>query len=219
MFPPVPGSNNSSDPVILKSWIPKREGRLTGSARRFLEGALLALWGSPFGSHNRRQFPHKDGANGNRSVHNPWAIKFHTPKGIGTVLSTYESPERDERKKKPKATCSEIAKNVLSCGDAEERIIVNTKYPEQTIAIGKKLPTNIKERLQKLLIANIDVFAWTYADMTGIPRTIMVGGKSFNTMHKLNEYKHIKHIKKKRRGLGFDRNEALCREVEKLTKA
>ncbi|GJW07953.1 reverse transcriptase domain-containing protein [Tanacetum coccineum] len=65
------------------------------------------------------------------------AIKFHTPKGIGTVLSTYEPPKRDERKKKPKATCLEIAKNVRSCGDAEERIIVNTKYPEQMIAIGK----------------------------------------------------------------------------------
>ncbi|GKE60658.1 hypothetical protein Tco_1511025 [Tanacetum coccineum] len=75
------------------------------------------------------------------------AINFHTPKGIGTVLSTYEPPERDERKKKPKATCLEIAKNVCSCEDAKERIIVNTKYPEQTIANGKQLPTNIKERL------------------------------------------------------------------------
>ncbi|GKD18556.1 hypothetical protein Tco_1207714, partial [Tanacetum coccineum] len=158
-------------------------------------------------------------ANGNRSIHNPLAIKFQTPKGIGTVLSTYKPPERDERKKKPKATCSEIAKNVLSCGDNEERIIVNTKYPEQTIAIGKQLPTNIKERLQKLLIANVDVFAWTYADMTGIPRTIMVGVKSFNTVHKLNKYKHIKPIKKKRRGLGSNRNEATCKEVEELTKA
>ncbi|GKB00663.1 reverse transcriptase domain-containing protein [Tanacetum coccineum] len=51
------------------------------------------------------------------------AIKFHTPKGTGTVLSTYEPPERDEKKKKSKATCSKIVKNVLSCEDAEERII------------------------------------------------------------------------------------------------
>ncbi|GJZ01219.1 reverse transcriptase domain-containing protein [Tanacetum coccineum] len=109
--------------------------------------------------------------------------------------------------------------NVLSYGDAEERIIINTKYPEQTVAIGKQLPTNIKERLQKLLIGNIDVFAWTYANMTGIPRTIMVGGKSFNMENKLNEYKHIKPIKQKRHGLGSDRKEAACREVEELTKA
>ncbi|GKB91805.1 hypothetical protein Tco_0964077, partial [Tanacetum coccineum] len=75
------------------------------------------------------------------------AIKFHTPKGIGTVLSTYEPPERDKRKKKSKTTCSEIAKNVLNYGDAEERIIFNTKYPEQTVAIGRQRLTNIKERL------------------------------------------------------------------------
>ncbi|GKB59948.1 reverse transcriptase domain-containing protein [Tanacetum coccineum] len=47
----------------------------------------------------------------------------------------------------------------------------------------------------------------------------MVRGKSFNTEHKLNKYKHIKPMKKKRRGLGSDRNEAACREVEELTKA
>ncbi|GJZ21365.1 hypothetical protein Tco_0558404 [Tanacetum coccineum] len=87
------------------------------------------------------------------------AIIFHTPKGTGTVLSTYEPYEINERKKKSKTTCSEIAKNVLSCRDAEERIIVNTKCLEQIVAIGKQLPTNIKERLQKLLIANVDVFA------------------------------------------------------------
>nr|GEW73252.1 reverse transcriptase domain-containing protein [Tanacetum cinerariifolium] len=110
----------------------------------------------------------------------------------------------------------EIVKNVLSRGDAEERIIVNTKYQKPTVAIGKQLPTNIKERLWKLLIANINVFTWTYADMTGIPRTIMVGGKYFNTEYKLNEYKYIKPIKQKRRGLGSDRNEAACREAIEL---
>ncbi|GJW07954.1 hypothetical protein Tco_1570377 [Tanacetum coccineum] len=46
----------------------------------------------------------------------------------------------------------------------------------------------------------------------------MVGGKSFNTEHKLNKYKHIKPMKKKRRRLGSDHNEAACKEVEELTK-
>ncbi|GKF97472.1 hypothetical protein Tco_0293293, partial [Tanacetum coccineum] len=54
--------------------------------------------------------------------------------------------------------------------------------------------------------------------MTRIPRTITVGGKSFNTEHKLNEYKHIKPVKKKKRGLGPDRNETSCKEVEELMK-
>ncbi|GKC75000.1 hypothetical protein Tco_1125774, partial [Tanacetum coccineum] len=59
----------------------------------------------------------------------------------------------------------------------------------------------------------------TQADMTGIPRTIMVEGKPFNTEHKLNEYNHIKPIKQNTRGLGPDRNMAACKETEELTKA
>nr|GEY48404.1 reverse transcriptase domain-containing protein [Tanacetum cinerariifolium] len=144
------------------------------------------------------------------------ATNFHTPNEIGTVLSTCEPPENDKGKKKSKATCSETMKNVLSCVDIEERIIDNTKYPEKTVAIGKQLPTNIKERLWKLLIANADVFAWTYTDMKRIPKTIIVGGKPFNTEHKLNEYKHIKPIKQKRRGLGSDCSEATERKNLKV---
>ncbi|GKB30144.1 hypothetical protein Tco_0869545 [Tanacetum coccineum] len=108
---PVSSTNNSSDPVIIKARISRRERM----------GIVVS------------------------TIHG--AIKFHTSKGTGTVLSTYEPPEIDERKKKSKATCSEITKNVLSCRDAKERVIVNTKYPEQTVAIEKQLPTNIKERL------------------------------------------------------------------------
>ncbi|GJV38128.1 hypothetical protein Tco_1410605 [Tanacetum coccineum] len=70
-----------------------------------------------------------------------------------------------------------------------------------TVVIGKQLPTSFKRKLQELLRANTDMFAWTYADMTGIPKTIMVGGQPFNIEHKLNEYKHIEPIKQKNQGL------------------
>ncbi|GJX25366.1 hypothetical protein Tco_0231662 [Tanacetum coccineum] len=36
-------------------------------------------------------------------------------------------------------------KGVLSCTDVEEKIIVNSKYPEQTITIEKQLPEHFKE--------------------------------------------------------------------------
>ncbi|GJY23467.1 reverse transcriptase domain-containing protein [Tanacetum coccineum] len=55
--------------------------------------------------------------------------------------------------------------------------------------------------------------------MTRISRTITVAGKPFNTEHKLNEYKHIKPIKQKKHGLGHDRNEAACKEVDDVTQA
>ncbi|GJQ96535.1 reverse transcriptase domain-containing protein [Tanacetum coccineum] len=146
------------------------------------------------------------------------AIKFHTLRGIGTILSIYEHDKVGEGQKKLRETSSEVTKGVLSCTDAEERIIINDKYPEHMVIIGKQLPTNSKEKLRDLLRSNVDVFAWTHADMTGKSRTIMVGGKPFNTEHKLNEYKHIKPIKQKKRGLGSDRSQAACKEVEELIK-
>ncbi|GKA27833.1 reverse transcriptase domain-containing protein [Tanacetum coccineum] len=109
------------------------------------------------------------------------AIKFHTKKGIATVLSTNEADEGTKRARKIPATNEE---RVLSCVNAEEKII-----------------------------SNADVFAWTHADMTRIPRTIMVEGKPFNTEHKLNEYSHVKL------GLGLDRNMAACKETEELMNA
>ncbi|GKB20932.1 hypothetical protein Tco_0854855 [Tanacetum coccineum] len=60
-------------------------------------------------------------------------------------------------------------------------------------------PNKVKEGQEK-----------TYANMTGILITIMVGGKPFNTEHKLNEYTHS--------GLAPERNETTCKEVDDLTK-
>ncbi|GKC57512.1 reverse transcriptase domain-containing protein [Tanacetum coccineum] len=147
------------------------------------------------------------------------AIKFHTPRGIGTVFLTYEPDKVGERVKNFKEVSLEEVKGILSYTNAEEKIIVNSKYPEQMVIIGKQLPANFKEKLQDLLRSNADVFSWTHVDMTGIPRTIIVGGKPFNTEHKLNEYKHIKPVKQKKHGLGPDRSAAACKEVEELTRA
>ncbi|GKA72862.1 hypothetical protein Tco_0779078 [Tanacetum coccineum] len=144
------------------------------------------------------------------------AIKFHTKKGIGTVLSVGETDEGTKRARKIPTTNEE---RVLICVNAEEKFIVNDQYPDQTVTIGKQLPEHFKKELQNLLKSNIGIFAWTYADMIGISRTIMVEGKPFNTEHKLNEYIHVKPIKQNKRGLGPDRNMAACKEIEKLTKA
>nr|GEW26449.1 reverse transcriptase domain-containing protein [Tanacetum cinerariifolium] len=96
---------------------------------------------------------------------------------------------------------------------------VNEKYPEQMVIIGKQLPDHFQKYLRNLLRANAEIFPWTDANMTGIPRAIMVDGKPFKTEHKLNEYSHIKPIKQNKRSLGSDRNAAACKEVEELTKA
>ncbi|GJT25448.1 reverse transcriptase domain-containing protein [Tanacetum coccineum] len=84
------------------------------------------------------------------------AIKFHTKKGIGTVLLAEETDEGTKRARKILATNEE---RVLSCVNAEEKIIVNDKYPYQTVTIRKQLPEHFKKELQNLLKSNADVFA------------------------------------------------------------
>ncbi|GKE40309.1 hypothetical protein Tco_1463714 [Tanacetum coccineum] len=86
-------------------------------------------------------------------------IKFHTLCGIGSLLSTYEPNKVEEGRKKVKETTLEVMKDVVSCVDAEEKIVINDKHPEQTIVIGKQLPTNSKRKLQDLLRPNADFFA------------------------------------------------------------
>ncbi|GJX64238.1 reverse transcriptase domain-containing protein [Tanacetum coccineum] len=54
--------------------------------------------------------------------------------------------------------------------------------------------------------------------MTGISRTVTVGGKPFNTEHRLNEFKYIESIKQKKRSLAPERNKAMRKKVEVLTK-
>ncbi|GJV95220.1 reverse transcriptase domain-containing protein [Tanacetum coccineum] len=122
----------------------------------------------------------------------------------------------NERARKILATNEEM---VLSCINAEEKIVVNDKYPDQTVTIKKQMPEHFKKELQNLLKSNADIFTWTHTDMTEISRSIIVEGKPFNMEHKLNEYSHIKPIKQNKRGIGPYRNMAACKETEELMKA
>ncbi|GKA28866.1 reverse transcriptase domain-containing protein [Tanacetum coccineum] len=103
--------------------------------------------------------------------------------------------------------------------NSEKKIVENDQYPEQTITIGRQLQTKTNLKLQELLKAHTDVFAWTTAHMTGVPRTIMVGGEIFNAEDRVNESKHVESVKQKKRSLELERNEAIHTQVEELTKA
>ncbi|GJR22079.1 hypothetical protein Tco_0970606 [Tanacetum coccineum] len=87
------------------------------------------------------------------------AIKFHTTEGIDNVFSTYESDKVKEGMKKVRETPPASEKGGFSCTTAEEKVVVNNKYPEQIVIIGKQLPEHFKKRLRDLLRANVDVFA------------------------------------------------------------
>ncbi|GJR11235.1 reverse transcriptase domain-containing protein [Tanacetum coccineum] len=61
------------------------------------------------------------------------AVKFYTTQGIRTVFSTHESDKIREGVKKIRETSPTNTEGVLNCTDAKEKIVVNNKYPEQTV--------------------------------------------------------------------------------------
>ncbi|GJY08321.1 hypothetical protein Tco_0375375 [Tanacetum coccineum] len=237
-FPPVTKGRNSSAPVIIKAKIFGREvGRVhmdSGSLCEVIyEHCFLKLKPSIQASKVDSRVS-LVGFLGEKS----WAIgEVLLDITIGNALLTrsktlnffivglnspYKTCVRKDNMKKlgyVRETSPSNIEGVLGCINAEERIIVNNKYPEQTVPIRKQLPEHFKERLQNILRTNVDVFAWTHDDMTGIPRTITVNGKPINTDHKLNEYSHIKPIKQKRRSLDLDHRTIARKEVEELTRA
>ena len=89
-------------------------------------------------------------------------------------------------------------------------ICLDESYPERCVEIG----TNLREPLRAELIAclkkNLNTFAWTAEDMTGININI--------TCHELNIDPTHKPVKQKRRKLGPERATAINEEVEKLLK-
>nr|GEW80725.1 reverse transcriptase domain-containing protein [Tanacetum cinerariifolium] len=111
------------------------------------------------------------------------------------------------------------AKEVATNGAPNDHREGFNRYTGQTMAIGKKLPTNVKRKLQDLVRSNTDIFTWTYANMIWISKTIVVEGKPFNTEHGLNKHKHMEPVKQKKRSLVPDRNDAICKEVEEHMKA
>ncbi|GJS69690.1 hypothetical protein Tco_0702531 [Tanacetum coccineum] len=122
------------------------------------------------------------------------AIKFHMPRGIGTILSEYKSYMTKEEQETTNKTSKECIKDILSYVDAEERMI-------------------------DLLKANADVFTRTIAHLTGVPKNIMVEGEPFKTEHIMNEFKHKEPVKQKKKSLAPERSEAIRVQVEELIKA
>ncbi|GJZ56216.1 putative nucleotidyltransferase, ribonuclease H [Tanacetum coccineum] len=93
----------------------------------------------------------------------------------------------------------------------EEKIVVNDNYPEQLVTIGGGLSAECRHALIHTLRKNVDIFAWTPADMTGIPRAI--------TEHSLDTYPHIEPKAQKKRSLALDRRKVVTDEVNEWLKA
>ncbi|GJS28593.1 reverse transcriptase domain-containing protein [Tanacetum coccineum] len=89
----------------------------------------------------------------------------------------------------------------------EERVkvAINPEHPEQTVMIGSNLTEKARVKMCNLLQRSLDVFAWTPADMTGVPRHI--------AEHRLNVREGCQPIRRKKKGQAAERNIAINDEV------
>ncbi|GJX26669.1 hypothetical protein Tco_0232965 [Tanacetum coccineum] len=147
------------------------------------------------------------------------AIKFHTPNGVGTIFSEHNSQRSMEEEGNSANSGQGDAKDILSCIDTEEKIVINEEYLEQKVTIGRQLLTRVKMQLRDLLRAYADVFAWTTTQITGVPRTLIIREETFSTEHQLNVFNHTEQVKQKKRSTTLERNEVVRTQVEELVEA
>ncbi|GJR09248.1 hypothetical protein Tco_0791900 [Tanacetum coccineum] len=86
-----------------------------------------------------------------------------------------------------------------------EKVVIHDDYPNKTITIGGNLSAECRSRLTIILRRHADAFAWTPADMTGIPR--------FIAEHKLKTYPHIEPRVQRKRSIAPDRRKVVKEEV------
>ncbi|GKV49152.1 hypothetical protein SLEP1_g55918 [Rubroshorea leprosula] len=89
-----------------------------------------------------------------------------------------------------------------------EEVLVDDRDPSRKMQIETRLNPEERAELIAFLRANNDVFAWTSADMPGIPKSV--------TQHKLSINPLKKPVAQKQRLFGGERLQAIKEEVEKL---
>ncbi|GKV00548.1 hypothetical protein SLEP1_g13219 [Rubroshorea leprosula] len=125
-------------------------------------------------------------------------MKFPTPMGIATLRGNQEVARHyDETRAAP-------------VEDVEE-VLIDDRDTSRKTQIGTRLNPKERAELIAFLRANNDVFAWTSADMPGIPKSV--------SQHKLSTNPLKKPVAQKRRLFGGERLHAIKEEVEKLLQA
>ncbi|GKV32530.1 hypothetical protein SLEP1_g41127 [Rubroshorea leprosula] len=134
-------------------------------------------------------------------------MKFPTPMGIATLRGNQEVARHCitsvTQPMKGKAQTPEVE-------DVEE-VLIDDNDPSRKTQIGTRLNPEERAVLIAFLRANNDIFAWTSADMPGIPTSVC--------QHKLSTNPLKKPVAQKRRLFGGERLQAIKEEVEKLLQA
>ncbi|GKD41155.1 hypothetical protein Tco_1261362 [Tanacetum coccineum] len=100
---------------------------------------------------------------------------------------------------------------LLKKADIQKKVVINDDHTDQPITIRGNLSAGYRSKLIKALRKHTDTFAWTPADMTGIPR--------FVAEHQLKTYPHIEPRVQKNRSMALDRRKVVKAEVEEWLKS
>ena len=90
-----------------------------------------------------------------------------------------------------------------------EDIPLEEGNPEKFTRIGTSMKEKTKQDLVQFLRENIDVFAWSHEDMSGINPNVIT--------HRLNVYPSSKPVRQKKRVFTPERDNAIKEEIQKLT--
>ncbi|XP_071718929.1 uncharacterized protein [Rutidosis leptorrhynchoides] len=111
-------------------------------------------------------------------------IKFTTCKGVATINSMGMQTICAAIRMHDAVVAHKIVE--------DDMVVVNFRYPDQKVKIGTELNEEKRKKIMQLLVAYMDVFAWSKQDMTGVLRDV--------AEHRLNANPALKPIVQKRRG-------------------
>ncbi|GJU24375.1 reverse transcriptase domain-containing protein [Tanacetum coccineum] len=134
-------------------------------------------------------------------------IKFHTPKGIATLVTGSVIILECRQLEKKQVVKEEKKKEVETrTVNITEEVLVNPAFPDQLVIIGGGFPETCKAQLKLLLKDNMDIFTREPADMTGFPRTIIE--------HNLKINASIEPEHQKWRVLAPEKSEVVAKDVD-----
>nr|GEY36086.1 hypothetical protein [Tanacetum cinerariifolium] len=128
-------------------------------------------------------------------------IKFPTANGIATVTTKKETLHEGRR-------MEEVQGSALK---PPEKVVIHDDYSDQTVTDGGNLSAECRFRLIEILRKHADAFAWTLADMTGIPRFIVE--------YELKTYPDIELRVQRKQGIASDKRKVVKVEVAEWLKA
>ncbi|GJW04206.1 reverse transcriptase domain-containing protein [Tanacetum coccineum] len=124
------------------------------------------------------------------------AIKFHTPNGIGTIFSEHNSQRLMEEEGNSTNNGQGDAKDILSCIDIEEKIVIDDEYPEQKTWVSNPISVKKDDGKWKLRIDFTNIIKACISEPHPLPATELGAEKlhKYRLKYFLDAYKGYHQI-------------------------